>query len=128
MSVTTLEVQTYPHLPPEIAQVHIGLLKNVKNAAQIRSRIISASTVTGETGDAEREAVNFAFIDARTVRGIMSYEAGYIANPVSHCVANRTRASFDGNIRRPCRCESFGPHHQNGPLRQALRDLMGFEP
>ncbi|KAG8987520.1 RuvB ATP-dependent DNA helicase pontin [Tulasnella sp. 427] len=44
-----------------------GLLVNVKNAAAIRSRIIAASTAGGEAGEIEREAVNFAFIDARTI-------------------------------------------------------------
>ncbi|KAG8944951.1 hypothetical protein FRC04_001303 [Tulasnella sp. 424] len=62
-----LETYSYPHLSNDISKVFIGLLVDVKNASAIRSRIIAASTAAGEAGDVEREAVNFAFIDARTL-------------------------------------------------------------
>lgn len=62
-----LESYTYPHLSPDISQIYVGLLTDVTNAKAIRSRIIAASTAPGEAGDTEREALNFAFIDARTV-------------------------------------------------------------
>jgi EKC/KEOPS complex subunit CGI121/TPRKB len=47
--------------------VHIALYTGVSNAATLRQRIINAASATGPEGDAEREAVNFAFIDARLV-------------------------------------------------------------
>ncbi|KAG8986409.1 hypothetical protein FRB90_004040 [Tulasnella sp. 427] len=63
----SLETYSYPHLSDDISTVFVGLLVNVKNAAAIRSRIIAASTTSGEAGEIEREAVNFAFIDARSL-------------------------------------------------------------
>ncbi|KAG8893791.1 hypothetical protein FRC01_013349, partial [Tulasnella sp. 417] len=64
--MSTLEAYSYPHLSNDLSRVFVGLLVDVKNASSIRSRIIAASTAAGEAGDIEREAVNFAFIDART--------------------------------------------------------------
>jgi hypothetical protein len=40
---------------------------NVSNAHLLKKRIINASTAQGTEGDQEREAVSFAFIDARLV-------------------------------------------------------------
>ena len=57
----------YAHLPPDLATVHIALFRNVTNSAQIRSRIVRASQLDGPDGETEREAVNFAFVDARLV-------------------------------------------------------------
>ncbi|KAJ3572596.1 hypothetical protein NP233_g2976 [Leucocoprinus birnbaumii] len=57
----------FPHLAPDRATTHIALFRNVKNAAELRKRIIAAATTEGEAGDAAREEVNFAFIDARLI-------------------------------------------------------------
>lgn len=57
----------FPHLAPDRATTHVALFKHVKNAAALKKRIIDASTLEGETGEREREQVNFAFIDARLV-------------------------------------------------------------
>ncbi|KAH9887742.1 CGI-121-domain-containing protein [Cubamyces lactineus] len=57
----------YSHLPSELSTVHIALFTNVKNSAALRSRIVRASQLEGPEGDSEREAVNFAFIDARLI-------------------------------------------------------------
>lgn len=64
---SALERLTYPHFEGDLSTVYIGLLENVKNSASLRSRIIAAASAQGTEGDVEREAVNFAFIDARTV-------------------------------------------------------------
>lgn len=40
---------------------------NVKNAGAIRARIVKAATMDGADGDEERDAVNFAFINAKLV-------------------------------------------------------------
>ena len=63
-----MESFRYPHVPDDCAVVHVALFTDVKNSADIRSRIVRASQLEGADGDAEREAVNFAFIDARLVR------------------------------------------------------------
>jgi len=56
----------FPQFDPP-AKAHIALLRNVDNAAEVKARIIAASIVEGDSGDAEREAVNFAFIEASLV-------------------------------------------------------------
>ena len=60
-----METFAYPHFA---TNVHIGLFTGVKNSAALKKRIINAAKGTGEEGDRERNAVNFAFIDARPVR------------------------------------------------------------
>jgi EKC/KEOPS complex subunit CGI121/TPRKB len=60
-----MEIFAYPHFG---ATVHVALFKHVVNAARLRARIVRASTLEGKEGDVEREAVNFAFVDARLVR------------------------------------------------------------
>lgn len=49
------------------ARVHIAFFMSVQNGKEIRERIIKASTTYGEIGDAEKAAVNFAFVDAKLV-------------------------------------------------------------
>jgi len=63
-----MESLNFPHFDPKHSQVHIALFRDVTNAASLKSRIVAAATAKGEHGDKEREAVNFAFIDARLVR------------------------------------------------------------
>ncbi|KAI0301938.1 CGI-121-domain-containing protein [Multifurca ochricompacta] len=53
-----MESFAYPHFS---STVHVALFNNVTNAARLRARI----------GDAEREAVNFAFVDARLVTSVL---------------------------------------------------------
>ncbi|KAL4075554.1 kinase binding protein CGI-121-domain-containing protein [Scleroderma citrinum] len=55
------------HYPQFNAVVYTAKFKNVKNAGAIRKRIIKAATAVGPDGDAEREAVNFAFIEAKLI-------------------------------------------------------------
>ena len=55
-------------LKPSHSHVHVALFRNVSNSADLKNRIIAASTAEGEEGEREREAVNFAFVDARLVR------------------------------------------------------------
>jgi len=55
------------HYPQFNAVVYVAKFKEVKNADAVRTRIVKAATVVGSAGDAEREAVNFAFIEAKLV-------------------------------------------------------------
>ena len=64
---STMEVYRYPQFTPDFATVYVTLFAEVKNAAELKTRLVSASVMPGEGGDVEREAVNFAFIDARLV-------------------------------------------------------------
>lgn len=62
-----METYQYPQFPVNLSVVHMVLYTNVANASLLKSRIINASTTPGTDGDRERDAVNFAFIDARLV-------------------------------------------------------------
>jgi EKC/KEOPS complex subunit CGI121/TPRKB len=59
-----MESFAYPHFS---STVNVALFINVTNAAKLKARIICASTLEGTEGQVEREAVNFAFVDARLV-------------------------------------------------------------
>jgi len=61
-----MDTLQFPQFDPP-AKAHIALLRDVTNAAEVKTRIIAASTAEGDNGDAEREAVNFAFIEASLV-------------------------------------------------------------
>jgi len=63
--IRQMETFAYPHFS---STVHVALFVHVTNSAKLRARIIRASTLDGVEGQAEREAVNFAFVDARLVR------------------------------------------------------------
>jgi EKC/KEOPS complex subunit CGI121/TPRKB len=60
-----MESFAYPHFN---STAHVALFKHVTNSANLRSRIVRASTLEGIEGNVERDAVNFAFVDARLVR------------------------------------------------------------
>lgn len=62
-----METFTNPHFPKSLSIAHVALYASVNNAKDLRSRIIKASTLEGDEGEQERQAVNFAFIDARLV-------------------------------------------------------------
>jgi EKC/KEOPS complex subunit CGI121/TPRKB len=63
-----MESFAYPHFS---SRAHVALFNCVTNAAELRARIVRASTLEGDEGDAEREAVNFAFIDARLITSVL---------------------------------------------------------
>lgn len=48
--------------------VHVCLFLDFHEGAKLKSRLITAAGLDGASGDAERERVNFAFIDASLVR------------------------------------------------------------
>jgi EKC/KEOPS complex subunit CGI121/TPRKB len=62
-----MQTLQYPQFPAESSTVHIALFTNVTNAAQVRARIVNAAGMTGQEGDDERAAVNFAFVEPRLV-------------------------------------------------------------
>ena len=61
-----MEVYDYPQFSLQAA---ICLFTDVKNGPEIRRKIIEAATCQGEEGEALRDAVNFAFVDAKLVSG-----------------------------------------------------------
>ncbi|KAI0922299.1 hypothetical protein AcW2_007031 [Taiwanofungus camphoratus] len=79
-----METYHYSHFPAEVACVYITLFTNVSNASQLRSRIIRASLMQGDEGDLEREAVNFAFIDARLICSVLHLQTAIIQAILAH--------------------------------------------
>lgn len=64
-------METYYYSQFNHAVVHVALFDDVTNSAAIRSRIIQAARIIGVDGDTEREAINFAFIDARLISSLL---------------------------------------------------------
>src|ERR1700720_1052678 len=62
-----METYAYPQFPFHVSVVNIALYTAVRNASLLRARIIKAATIQGVDGKREREAVNFAFVDASLV-------------------------------------------------------------
>ncbi|KAF8960249.1 kinase binding protein CGI-121-domain-containing protein [Flammula alnicola] len=69
-----MESLHFLHFDARHSQAHIALFRNVTNAGALKSRIIAAATAQGEFGETEREAVNFAFIDARLITSKLHLE------------------------------------------------------
>jgi EKC/KEOPS complex subunit CGI121/TPRKB len=63
-----MDVIRYEYLPTGLQDVHLCLFEDVRNAAVLRQRLTEASRMQGAAGDAERQAVNFAFLDASRAR------------------------------------------------------------
>ncbi|KAJ3508447.1 hypothetical protein NLJ89_g5747 [Agrocybe chaxingu] len=84
-----MEIFSFPHLK---AKAHLVLFSNVTNAVALKSRIVAASTAEGAVGEQEREAVNFAFIDARLITSKLHLETAiYQAILAEHQDGLRTR-------------------------------------
>ncbi|KAF9224445.1 CGI-121-domain-containing protein [Gyrodon lividus] len=60
-----LETYRFPQF--KLSVVYAAKFKGVTNAAAVRSRIINAALKEGPEGEVEREAVNFAFINAKLI-------------------------------------------------------------
>ncbi|PPQ78807.1 hypothetical protein CVT25_010676 [Psilocybe cyanescens] len=77
-----MESLQFPHFDSRCSNVHIALFRNVSNSSSIKSRIIEASTTEGELGEKAREAVNFAFINARLVCHEFSHGASAFSETI----------------------------------------------
>lgn len=62
-----MESLPFLHFQADRCNALIALYRNVSNSENLKNRIVAASLTEGELGDKEREALNFAFIDARLV-------------------------------------------------------------
>ncbi|KAH7888178.1 kinase binding protein CGI-121-domain-containing protein [Phlebopus sp. FC_14] len=60
-----MEQYRYPQF--RLSVVYAAKFTAVTNASQIRSRIVRAASMVGSEGDAEREAVNFAVVNAKLI-------------------------------------------------------------
>lgn len=82
--------------PQFSSTVHLALFNHVTNAAKLKARIVRASTLEGAEGQAEREAVNFAFVDARLVRHVSIITDSVIETSCAHCADNEHLTHSDG--------------------------------
>ncbi|CAA7269210.1 unnamed protein product [Cyclocybe aegerita] len=78
----TMEIFDFPHLK---TKAYLMLFSKVTNAAALKSRIVAASTAEGEVGEQEREAVNFAFIDARLITSKLHLETAIYQAILAEC-------------------------------------------
>jgi EKC/KEOPS complex subunit CGI121/TPRKB len=62
-----METFTFTQFSPDRSKAYVALYTDVRNAGELRKRIVDASGAEGEEGERQRDAVNFAFIDARLV-------------------------------------------------------------
>ncbi|KAJ7223171.1 kinase binding protein CGI-121-domain-containing protein [Mycena pura] len=62
-----MESYQLPHFPAHLSYVHAVLFTDVSDADLLRMRLITASTAEGIDGERERDALNFAFIEARLI-------------------------------------------------------------
>ena len=63
-----METYVFPHMPSGLREVHLALFPSITSGASLRERLIAAASLPASAeGDAEREQVNFAFIDASMV-------------------------------------------------------------
>ena len=61
-----MESLDYPEFPVHLSVVHVALFTQIIRPSHLRERLINVAK--GDQGDTEREAVNFAFINAHLVR------------------------------------------------------------
>ncbi len=66
-AMETFQVEGFP---ADSATVHVAFFRLVENSGALRTRLISAASASGPESDAERDALDFAFIDADLVRVI----------------------------------------------------------
>ncbi|KAI6039258.1 kinase binding protein CGI-121-domain-containing protein [Pisolithus marmoratus] len=66
-------METY-HYPQFNAVVYAAKFNDVKNAEALRSRIVKAASLDGAEGESERDAVNFAFIEAKLITSSLHLE------------------------------------------------------
>ncbi|KAF8189715.1 kinase binding protein CGI-121-domain-containing protein [Pholiota molesta] len=111
-----MESLHYPQFDAQHSQVSIALFRNVTNAGAAKARIIAAATAEGEAGDAEREAVNFAFIDARLITSKLHLEtAVYQALLAASQGALRTRTVHSEILY------NLNPTHNASTITEAIR-------
>lgn len=51
--------------------MHVAYFENVTNAPEIRRRLVAAATTAGPEGEAARAAIDFGFVDAGLVSGVL---------------------------------------------------------
>jgi len=107
-------METYYYPQFNGAVVHVALFDDVANSAGIRACIIQAARILGIDGDTEREAVNFAFIDARLVGYLVLTRVNVLS---TLCVPDlQSTSPPDGNLSGSFVGGAGPASYQNRPL------------
>ncbi|KAH7101156.1 CGI-121-domain-containing protein [Auriculariales sp. MPI-PUGE-AT-0066] len=70
-----METWDYPALN---STVHVALLDGVRDAKRLRSRLVAAAAMQGAEGETEREAINFAFIEAPLIASTLHLQTALL--------------------------------------------------
>lgn len=64
-----MESYTLPSdaFPSELQEITLALWTGLTDAAGLRQRLIAASTMQGDQGEAERKRLDYAFLDSKMV-------------------------------------------------------------
>ena len=62
-----MESYELSQFPVDHSTVHLAFFKNVTNSADLRKRLVAAASMEGPEGDAERDVLDYAFIEANMV-------------------------------------------------------------
>ncbi|KAF8655192.1 hypothetical protein AX16_003224 [Volvariella volvacea WC 439] len=82
-----METLRFPSNPPHLSFAHIALFKNVKNASDLRDRIVSASTSPNQS---DRDEVNYAFINPTLITSKLHLQTA---------IAQATLSDAQGSLR-----------------------------
>ncbi|KDN53200.1 CGI-121-domain-containing protein [Tilletiaria anomala UBC 951] len=119
-----METYSFPHMPEALQDVHIALFRSITCGAKLRQRLISAAAMPADAaGDAEREAVNFAFIDAAMILSLQQ-----LLTAVHQALLIASRGSASEGVQGGMRTASihgeiiFALHPANN-IGEALRNF-----
>ncbi len=62
-----METFTLSGFPPATSAIHLALFNNITNAAELRTKLITAATTEGAKGDKLKKEVDFSLIDGSMV-------------------------------------------------------------
>jgi hypothetical protein len=66
-SAIIMESYHLSQFPVDHSSVHLAFFKHVTNSADLRKRLVAASSMEGEEGDRERDLLDYAFVEANMV-------------------------------------------------------------
>ncbi|KAJ7457680.1 kinase binding protein CGI-121-domain-containing protein [Mycena galericulata] len=88
------------HFPPHLSFVHAALYTNVSDSDLLRKRLITASTAEGPDGEREREALNFAFIEARLITSVTHLRTAVYQAVLAHAQGALRTKTISEAMRR----------------------------
>ncbi|KAF8897126.1 kinase binding protein CGI-121-domain-containing protein [Infundibulicybe gibba] len=84
-----METFQFPHFPSHSSVVRVALFSDVVNAPALKKRIVAASIASGVSGEQEREAVNFSFINAQLITSLL-----HLQTAISQAIIAETQGAL----------------------------------